>query len=220
LLSDALPKELIATKFAKEILIKEMGHKQLSRIITSQSMGLFQIGMSIWNRIIVEGTDRVNPQAIAKYVRKKDKRIHAPISSIIGKPIIFDIYHADITILDEGITDNRVAEIFLAHVYPNNLLIDDVVFQNPYIPIPVNERISEMQHFKGLGLLRIFIDRIKQIAIELKCNYIILNAATKAEYALFQKYGFEAEDSPTAKKGLEIGYSIPMQLDVKNLPRA
>ena len=77
-----------------------------------------------------------------------------------------------------------------------------------------------MQHFKGLGLLRIFIDRIKQIAIELKCNYIILNAATKAEYALFQKYGFEAEDSPTAKKGLEIGYSIPMQLDVKNLPRA
>jgi hypothetical protein len=209
LLLQALPKNELSTRF-EAISFAEYGRDKLPTITSLKGTALCAMGLSVWDNIIADGKDAVEPKALAKYVDNEDPSLIRRIRNQLGKDVLFDVYYGHATLALEG-KDYTVAETLIAHVYPNHLHIADIEFSNPYKPIPKDKRQHPHMHFEGLGLLGTYLANVERISRELKCTGITLTAATEDLAKLFSRYGFEIADTPAgdiAKQGIEI--SIPM----------
>ncbi len=217
MLENVLPKTEIESAFRSEdVIFSELGFKDINQIAEEQPVDLFQVGLSAWNRIVVEKSDDVDPMAMAQFICDQDPFLYQKIEQKLNKKILFDIFYAKAEIQSAHLTESTVTEVFVAHTYPNNILIGDVVFQNPKKLISAKKRMSKSQSYEGLGLLPTFMERIKQIATQKNCKFALLSAYTLAEYRLFLKYGFVLENTPIAQRALQMGYSIPMQLSISS----
>jgi hypothetical protein len=121
------------------------------------------------------------------------------IGRLIGQPIIKDIAFTHCRVESDLLDDNTVSRLFLAHVYPNDIHITDVCFQDPFQPLPAGQRRYEMQTHKGLGLLTDTMARIEAHARGAGCDHITLTAAGDDNMALFKRYGFTVEKNPVGK---------------------
>lgn len=140
----------------------------------------------------------VDPKALQEYFRPDgvvNPEIVFAIGEIIGEPVIKDISYSRCTI------DGRpVAELLLAHVYPNDLHWADVHFRDLRHPIrrPPGATGQTLRKFKGFGLLGTVASSIDQYAQEKDFDYITLTAAEPSLVPLFESHGFELEKNDLA----------------------
>jgi len=92
-------------------------------------------------------------------------------------------------------------------------------FVDPDQPIPEGQGFALQTH-KGLGLFPTLMVNMQESAKKLGCEQLTLQAATRDQMNLFQKYGFVVENSPLARLGMKHGVAIPMEKDIlKAVPR-
>lgn len=210
-----IPQKEIQEKFKKPVVFVNLTKQNLDLITKREPFTIIAISLNIWNRIVQNKLKKVNPKAVAEYVDNRDPKIHLKISEIIKEPIIKDIIYSLGTVKDSKIKEKTVSQITIAHVFPNDLHLADVLFQNPYIPISKSDRKYRLQDFKGLGLLSTLIEKIEQHAKALSCDYITLTASNSELVPLFSKYGFTVEDNSQAKLATRVGLTIPMEKKIK-----
>jgi hypothetical protein len=119
-------------------------------------------------------------------------------------------------VCDESLKeDNECCQICLAHTYPNDIVLSDVTFKNPYKPIPEENQRYCYTSYEGLSLLPVLMQHLKEYSIETDIDRILLTAAALDLVSLFSKYGFEVDGSPIAQMALKAGFGIPMHLLLK-----
>lgn len=209
MLRNIIPIEIIEKTLNKPIIIQEYRFDKINQIATISPKTCHTIGLSIWDKIVELGKPSVNPQAISKYVVSEEPKLHMKISNIIGRKVINDIYYATGT--TEG---HEIFEVLLAHVYPNDLYLADIMIQNPNRPILESDRKSILQTHHGFAVLDIVMKNLEVLASELKCNQISLTASFIDQYNLFKKYGFKLRNSQGGKIAIQIGAGIPMEKDI------
>jgi GNAT superfamily N-acetyltransferase len=207
-----LPVAALRQRFP-ELWVEEYGRGQIADIVRLKGPAMHGMALSIWNRVVSFRTDAVDPQAIAKWVRTEDPRLHQRIERIIGKRVIQDLYygHAKLDVNGEALT---VAEATVACVYPNDLHIADVEFSNPHQPIPEAERLYQYQHYRGLGLLSSFLQAAEAAAKRMGCRNLTLTAADGGLMDMFAGYGFHVEESWIGQQAHQSGFGFPMERPV------
>lgn len=220
-MEDILILDKIKEKYDKEI-VDEIYHfdhndkhfKVLNTIVKKEPMTVHGMSMNVWNRIVQYKLKPVDPMAIAKEVDDQDPFIFRKISKIIREPILQEVFYCESKIIDTSLKYNTTYEIMIGKVFPNDIHLADIEISNPYQPIPKSERKHPQQHYKGLGLLKDQIGRLIDYCYKSNCGFFTLTAATKDQYNLFRRYGFEIEDNEAAKIGLEIGLGISMEMKI------
>ena len=187
---------------------------ELSKLVKKEPMMMFEMSLSVWNRIIQFKLKDVNPNALSDYIDKQDPMIYREISRIICEPVFYEVLFFELKINDPKLRYNCIHEITVGRVFPNDIHLADIEFTNPYEPIPKFLAKSPNQIFKGLGLLGQQIDRLVEYAKKNNCGFVTLTASSINEYELFKKYGFQLEDSDIAEIGLKSGSGIPMDLKI------
>lgn len=196
---DVFPVEAVRAKFKGPVVIDQFGMPEMPDIVREFDQDLCNLALNVWNRIVQVEKRRVDPMSLASFINLKTGQ-HNPlmlgaIEQIIGEPVIKEIAFTHCRIEDDSLDDNTVARLFLARVYPNDLHIADVCYQNPFEPIPDGQGY-EMQSYRGLGMLRETLERVEACARSRDCNFITLTAAGDDNYRLFSRYGFTRENNP------------------------
>lgn len=188
----------IRTHFSSRLSFRQYGLDDYDQIVQLNPGGISSIGNNVWNRIVHAKTHSVDQLALKRYYKDDgttDPNIVFGIEEVIGEPVIKDISYSRCTI------DGRpVAELMLAHVYPNDLHWADVLFRDPRRPI--KHRLSDtgqtLRTFYGFGLLGTVANSIDQYARENDLDYVTLIAGEPSLVPLFQSYGFELEKNDLA----------------------
>jgi hypothetical protein len=212
-LSAALPRQQLIDRFGAALILEEYGKEDLKVIAQKNPAPLHHVAACVWNRIVQRRWHSVNPRQFASYFTEHDPAMYLAISQFLKIEVIRDIYYAKAW-ESRKMNSKLVAELLVAWVYQNDLLLADVNFRDPERPIPTQERISALQSHKGLGLLPVVLNNMQSEAERLGCEYLILTAGTRDEMKLFAKYGFSVENSEPGRQGVLLGGGIPMERKV------
>jgi hypothetical protein len=213
-LNSVLPRTQLVERFGSTLILEEYGKADLEMIAKENAPDLLQVGGSVWNRIIQRKWHTVNPLQFASHFKTLNPSLYKAISTLLGVEVIRDIYYV------KGWTakkkkSNLVVELMIAWVHRNDLLLADVTFIDPASPIPKKERRFAHQTHQGLGLLPTLLTNMQRKAEELGCEQLTLTAATRDQAHLFGSFGFLVEDSQMGRRGMQIGFGIPMERDVR-----
>ena len=212
MLNKIIPIDLISESLGKEIDSIELSIDSIREIQELTPNTCSQIGMNVWDNIIYKKLHNVQPRAIASYIN--NPKLHMRVGSIIGETVIKDIYYARGNV-DDNLDDTQVFEFMVAHVYPNDLYLADILMQNPYSPIDKNDIKFELKKYHGFNLLPLIMKQLNNTAKELGCNKVSLTASSLDQVPLFKKYGFKVRGSESGKLALKYGLGIPMDKVVK-----
>jgi hypothetical protein len=150
---------------------------------------------------------------MARYVDTQDPILYRKIEELLGIQVLFDLYYANVRVQDDSLgEDNECCQICLAHTYPNDIVLADVTFENPYKPIPKAKQRYRYTHYEGLSLMPVLMEQLKEYCLQTGKDRIVLTAAARDLVPLFSKYGFQVDGSPIAKVALKVGVGIPMEL--------
>lgn len=190
------PKDQIASQFGdKSLKVVQYDMAEYAEIVRLKPEAIGGLAIHSWNRIVQVEKLKVNPQAVAPFIDRdgmSSPEMVGAISKIIKEPLIKDISYTLCTVDDDQLQDKEVASLMLATVFPNNIHLIDVMYQNPYKPIPEAERRYMADH-KGLGMLGPTLARIEEYARSKGCAYVTLTAAADHLVPLFGKYGYTRE---------------------------
>lgn len=215
-LRNVFPLRHVKDKSEKDVSLDEHDLSTIDEVAAKDPGPVLQIGLCIWHQIVTRDLFEVNPAAMARYVDDQDPVLYKKIEQFLGIQAISDFYYANLRVWDERLKeDDECCQICLAHTYPNDIVLADVMFQNPYKPIPREEQRYRYTSHEGLSLMPVFMKRLRKYSVRSDVDRILLTAAAGDLVPLFRKYGFEPDGSPLAKAGLEIGVGIPMQLLLK-----
>ncbi|EJU9973497.1 hypothetical protein N5M11_003784 [Vibrio alginolyticus] len=206
-----IPFDVIQQKLGQPISVLEYGLSDIRQIQDMTPKTCVDIALNVWDKIISRKLHQVNPMALATYVNRQDPKLHLRVGNVIGKTVVKDIYYALANVEDSALEDTLSVEFLAAHVYPNDLHLADILLQNPYSPIPQEDRKCEHQEYNGFGLLSTIIDDFFSLAHELNCDFITLTAASIEQVGLFKNYGFEVRDSDAGRLAMQFGMGIPME---------
>jgi hypothetical protein len=189
------PKEQIAGKFGRPLKIAQYGMAEYAEIVRLKPICIGGLAIHNWNRIVQVEKLKVSPRAVSPYIGPdgiSSPEMIGAIGKIIKEPVIKDISYTSCVLDDESLADNEVASLMLARVYPNNIHLIDVMYQDPYQPIPQSNRRYIADH-KGLGMLGLTLSRIEEYARANGCACVTLTAAADHLVPLFEKYGYALE---------------------------
>ena len=213
-LRNLFPLQYVKDKFDKDVIAEEYDLSTIKELSQKEPHPVLQIGLCIWHQIVTRSLFQVDPQAMAKYV--EDPILYKKIEELLGIQAVFDLYYANLRVCDESLKDdNECCQICLAHTYPNDIVLSDVTFKNPYKPIPKADQRYYYTSYKGLSLMPVLMQRLKEYSLEKDKDRILLTAAAGDLVPLFSKYGFEVDGSLIAQMGLKVGFGIPMHLLLK-----
>jgi hypothetical protein len=197
------------------VKIQKLGFGELHEISQAAPETLHAMALNVWSRINMRKLEPVEPQAIAQHIMANDPKLFRKIEKKIQKKVIHDAFWTQAMIFNDQFPDGfKVAEYLVAQVYPNDLLLGDVYFQNPLSPIPDNP--YRFTAFWGFALLPRVIDNLVGVAKERKCDFMTLTAAAADLIPLFQRFGYVVEDNIMARMGLANGMTIPMERKMPN----
>ncbi len=213
-LNDVLPRAELLDRFGADLILEEYGKADIKTIAKKNPSILHHVAANVWNRIINRAWHQVNPLQFATYFRSGNPHLHLAISETLGIELIRDIYFVKGW---KGTKKKRnlAVEMLVAWVYRNDLQLTDVTFIDPDNPIPVKERRFALQTHQGLGLLPTLMGNLQNKAEELHCEQLTLTAGMRDQVGLFSQYGFVVEDSEMGRRGMKIGFGIPMERDVQ-----
>jgi len=213
-LGDILPKEELIDRFGRALILEEYGKTDIESIAKKNPEILHHVAANVWNRIVNRAWHPVDPLRFAAQFRSGDPSLHLAISELIGIEVIRDIYYV------RGWSGRKtksklVVEMLLAWVYRNDLQLTDVTFIDPEKPIARAKRRFALQTHEGLELLSTLLTKLQEKAEQLHCDQLTLTAGMRDQVGLFRRYGFVVEDSEMGRRGMEIGFGIPMERNVR-----
>jgi hypothetical protein len=208
-LIDILPKNEIFQKIEREIKYTTLEKDKLDQIIKLKPNDIFQIGITSWDKYCND-TPSQDKMIFAKECQTMDPLLYKKARRVIGEHVINEIVYIKGEVQDDKLADTLAIEFMAAHIYPNSLIIADVMMGNPYNP--VYPPIYDFQKLKGLGLFSKLLDNAKEYCQLKKINEICLTAADMPLKSLFEKHGFSVPNTWMGKAALEIGLGIPMVL--------
>ncbi len=212
-LRDVFPIKYVRDKFEKELIVKEYDLSTVEELAKEHPEPLVQIGLCIWHQVVTRRLFPVNPQAVRRYVDSPYPFLYKKIEELLALQVVFDLYNVNARVRDDSLgEDNECCQMCLAHTYPNDVVLADVTFENPYKPVPKRRQRYRYTYYEGLSLLPVFMERLKEYCLQSDKDRIVLTAAARDLVPLFGKYGFQVDDSLLAKVALKAGGGIPMQL--------
>jgi hypothetical protein len=199
------PAAQVISQFTKPVKVKQYGIGEYAEIVRLKPMSIGGLGLHSWNRIVKVEKREVNPYAVAPHIKGggvAKSSIIPFIESVVREPLIKDISFTVATIDDPDLItalddyqfdEPTAAMLMLARVYPNNIHIADIYYQNPYQPIPESKRRYEWAAYRGLKMLGPTIVRLEDYARTKGCEYLTLTAAADDLIPLFATLGFTLE---------------------------
>ena len=187
--------------------IEEYGLEEIDGLIERKPNDISQLGMTIWHQIVTRQLYKVDPQQMGRHMG--DPLLYRVIEKKFKQPFLKDILAVLIDVADD-VEDATCAEVIVAWTHPNDLVLLDVNFQDPFQPIPGHKRRYEHQTHKGLGLMDSFMLALEGKAKDLNCENMLLTAAHRDLVPLFQKYGFDLDGSYASELAYKLGVGIPM----------
>lgn len=188
--------------------VSEYGIDEVESLIEYKPRNMSQLGLVIWHQIVTRDLYKVDPQEMGRYV--ESPLFYKKIEEKFKRSFLKDIWVAEVEVREDELDDQTCAEISVAWTHPNDLVLIDVNFQDPYHPIPRKKRRYEHQTHKGLGFMDDFMSALEVKAKSLNCDHILLTAASRDLVPLFKKYGFDLDGSYASKIAYQVGIGIPM----------
>ncbi len=213
MLEEILPIENIRNKFPGVQLSTIGGRQKLPELERQISDKLHHIGMQQWDRLL-ENKVSLRSIDISDYANNSKAGVLKFISNKIAQPLVKDISYQRATAILNG-QEEIIAEILIAHLYPNDLHLADIEYKDPNKPLPEDQVIG-FKKYKGLGLIEDTIERLKKVGKELGCSTITLTAANIPLKNLFSRYGFRVSNTRVGRFHKEQGteLTIPMDLPI------
>lgn len=199
--------QLVRKRF-ENTSVTSWGVNEIEALASQKEDDISQLGFVIWHQIVTRKLFSVDPMEMQNYF--DEPLSFKIIEERVGQELLRDIWAVVIDVEDEGLEDSTCMELIVALIYPNDLVLLDVNFQDPYKPIPESKRRYDHQTHKGLKLLDGLMIALERKAYELECDNILLTAASGDLVPLFQKFGFDLDGSQLSKVALECGVGIPM----------
>ena len=219
-MEELLPIADLQERFDETLSVEVLGMSQLGEITRRKPGDIHAIALNVWNRIVQMRLRAVDSHAVAHAVNNQNPKLHSIIAEIIGEPVIQNIIYMQATL---PFQEQRleVAEFLAAEVFPNDLHLADMLFQDPRRPIPPNERRYRFQTHRGLGLLAAVVRKAETFARVRNKDFITLTAADRDLVPLFGSYGFTVEENPAAQFILNaVGQGIPMEKPANTVGQA
>ncbi|PSV98735.1 hypothetical protein [Photobacterium iliopiscarium] len=210
-LNDVLRKEEINNKFDQDVYFEQYGKESLNILIEKEPAMFFEIGGHAWMRFLSTGT-KVNPQKLYLDFRNKNPLVYKKVEKIIKRNIIQDLSFSYGYVRDEDLIYNQCCQLLLFRIWPNELLIADVTFTNPYKPVETAK--YNFHQFKSLGLFASHLKKIKEYCKEQHIEKITLSTASNDQITYFEEHGFIVEDSEFARQALKNEQGVPMTLNL------
>ncbi|MFT4510338.1 hypothetical protein [Caballeronia sp. 15711] len=210
MLADVVPQQQLRDLFGQALTLEEFGKDDLSTIVKLKPGDIFATAGNVWNRIVTRGEMDVDPGRFGRHFDRKDPKLHKAISKLIEDDVIRDVQMARAW---RGVPRNAnlVMELLLVEVYPGELHLADVLLQHPdRLIAPLERRFTHQSH-EGLGLLGVLVSNMECYAQSKGIEHLTLTAADADLIPLFQRHGFDVENSLAATIGLRAGMSIPME---------
>ena len=213
-LDDIFPKDLITEKVAVDGVVHySFGSNQIDQIVSKKKSCMFELGGTIWDKY-VQSNPSADPMAMSAQFQAEDPYLYREISEFIGEDTVKNIRYFYSDIPANHPNYGKCGELLVSVLHNNVLHISDIEFSNPNKPIPESDRKYTFQFYKGLGIFEHFLTTCITYCKQEKLVKICLTAAALDLVPFFEKFGFEVDDTPTGKLGLQIGQSIPMTLVV------
>ena len=208
--------QYVKNKFDKDVIAEKYDLSTIKELSQKDPHPVLQIGLCIWHQIVTRSLFQVDPRAMGKYVDDQDPILYKKIEELLDIQAVFDLCYANLRVCDASLKeDNECCQICLAHTYPNDIVLSDVTFKNPYKPIPEADQRYCYTSYEGLSLMPVLMRRLKEYSLETGKDRILLTAAAGDLVPLFSKYGFEVDGSLPAQIALDVGFGIPMHLLLK-----
>lgn len=167
-------------------------------------------GFAVWDHAMSGGAHPdVDPQILAKPINDEDPLLIRHVEGALGRDVLFDFHHVAARRPGEP---EPFAALSLAHLYPDQVHIGDVLLLNP--AKPRNDSTWADQTHESLRLFPLVLDRLKVAVADLGAHRLTLTAANRPLRKTFERYGFRMSDT-IAAKGIEAGgfdHSFPMEL--------
>lgn len=188
--------------------VTSWGLKEIESLALHKENDISQLGFVIWHQIVTKELFPVDPMEMQDNF---DKPLSFKIiEKRVGQELLRDIWAVVVDVDDEHLDDSACMELIVALIYPNDMVLLDVNFQDPYKPISKSKRRYDHQTHEGLKMLDGLMVALERKAYELECDNILLVAASGDLVPLFQKFGFDLDGSQLSKIALEYGLGIPM----------
>jgi hypothetical protein len=198
------PLDEIRKVIGREVVFKQYSLSDYATIVQEEQDTVTGMALNAWNRMVYSKKPPPDKFALARYIDFPyiDPAIVEGISDIAGTPLIKDISYSKCTVSDSSLSNSDVvvARVIVAHLHPNDLIVGDVYFQNPYQVLPQVKQIPGFLRCRGFGLLATVFERIERVAVAKKCDYITLTAAHPGLVKVFGKYGFTLETNEMGQK--------------------
>jgi hypothetical protein len=199
--------QLVRDRF-ESTSVTSWGLNEIESLASRKEDDISQLGFVIWHQIVTRNLFPVDPMEMQDdFDKPLSFRV---IEKKVGKELLRDIWAVVVDVDDERLDDTACMELIVALIYPNDMVLLDVNFQDPYKPIPKSKRRFDHQTHEGLKMLDGLMVALESKAYELECNNILLTAASGDLVPLFQNYGFDLDGSQLSKVALEAGLGIPM----------
>jgi hypothetical protein len=211
-MKDIFPRIELASKLNAPITFEDYFTNDFDKIYNLKSSSFFSIAMDVWNRIVTRKIISANPQALAKWARNCDPLVYKEIEKLIHKPLFRAIHYTRAFLQDKNLDCPKIVECLVAHVYPNDLHLADILVENPYRPLPTDSQKCSIQTHEGFDLLPTIMNNLKRCGQSLKCDYITLVAAKIENVQLFERFGLKVENNEFARGSILIGQTIPMEM--------
>jgi len=210
-LHDILLKNEISQKFNSPVEFEQFGKNEIDKIAVKDPNILYEIGAQAW-MLFIESGAKVDPQKYSKDFDSGNPLLYKQVEKSIKRKIIQDISFSYSKIKDDSIDSTGCIQLSLCRMWPNDLYIADVVFYNPYEPVPEDKRKYEMHYFKSLNLFSNHLENIKAYCKQNKIQRITLTTSSNEQIPYFESSGFKVENNNFAKHALTMGRSVPMYL--------
>lgn len=192
---DIFPQAEIKAKLGKPLQVIQKGMESYEPLLAEEP-ALGGLALNVWNRIVEVEKLASDPYAIRAHINpdgQPKKSLLPAIDPVIGTRAVKDISCTYAAVEDASLVDNEVGKLVVAHVFPNDLHLADVLFQNPYRPIPDRRRRYAFTFFEGFKMLGPTLERVEAAARRLGCKHITLTCAAPDLVDLFSKFGFRKE---------------------------
>lgn len=210
-LSTVFPRELVEGKFSKPLTFTVLTKKDLNKMETLKPNDMFQIGITVWDKFC-NANPQQNKMIFNNECARSDPKLHKKVRRTIDEAVIKDLFYVGASVQDDALQNNSAVEFILAHIYPNSLMIVDVMLVDPYSPI-IPQKFDH-QEFKGLGIFPEILENIKSYCKENNINEICLTAADIPLKNYFEKHGFYVPDTWMGREAMKYGLGIPMVMDI------
>lgn len=208
-----VPWDKIRQSVDGELVREEYGLADIRRLVELVPMEMFGVGAYIWHRGVI--TDEVGPaDKLGPLFGQESPTLYETVASELGQPSILDIYYAKAW-LDGKEGDNFVAEVLLAQIWPGELYLADVNFENPHAPLSTKERLLHKQQrtHRGLAAFGDLVDGMCSYGKSQRLKAVSLTAAHHELVEVFKRYGFHVENSSFARDALkQRNGGVPMRI--------